>query len=1163
MPRTLNPYGSAHRFAPFLLLLLLCVLAFTATAEERLAAGRVLVAAGTVEAVAADGAVRKLRRRSQLFEGDTVRTGTRGRTQVRFTDGALLSIRPNTLIRVDQYRFANNDTTDVKALTLTSGSFRTVTGRIGRTNRTAYRVSTPLAVIGIRGTDWEALQQPNGPLSLGVNAGGITAQSTTGRSAEIGTGADFNYAQVTADGNLQLLPEPPAVLVEAAAVDSQPAEAESATESDQAAADQPADGESADDGGGESADGETGDLAAGAPPTPPPPSGGGESAGGAGSDGVASVDPGAVPPPTVSINPSEGGAGVPATTDSIDRVLTQAEADAVIAGTQFALVSGMRFSATGNTQSLLALVGADDDDTTPSFNFAFPAALAALTGDRAATLNASNILVQRGDVALTNRVDNVGGITGLTFARYNASTDAPLAVFTDPAVSSRSFGLTSPYVFALFNPASIASLTGRLDYNPANSSIVVSTGTVSTLISNIVMSVNLGTGTIERGVLDIGFGSTADAFVFLADFDGSISNGLLNANVTDIVLQDNGAAQTFAARGSIRGAFTGTGAVTPLVLAFDFADTAGRNQFARGVVQYTGAVAPPPPTFGLTTTEAAQVATGFFFLAVDAGTGANVISGRANDARDSLGSPIFVSSAVPPGTDFLAPSEVGYGVLPATYVARQQGAPTTSFVSSFVAPGQDSLSWGQWLGSATAPITLYDANSGLQRDSLSTTLLWATVQPKARASLVGTALFSSRGGSAFQAILGVGSSGARLPVLTADASLSVDFDTGAVTNGNIFVATDSLGEGEDLGFAARFTGSVVNGAGGAFAELNVLDGAYRGTTPLLAGGQSLQGVFTGSGAQTSLVLGFHMESAPAIGLGDFVSGMLTLNTLTEARVTPAALASLDRIGIAVFNPVDASGNSLGLPSTVGGGILLGRAPAVNAANPSNFFVATRQSGTARAPGPNLDTSSVIVVPGDSTITDVNTAVGTTGAFAVGWGRWQSIDGQPVARNDPSDSAAGVNISSDVLFAAIQPTRVGAVTGTQSYAGVLNGTTNTAELLAFGGALGGTTIPFDRGAMNVSVDFNSGLVNGDLSVGPSLLPIRFAAQFNGRLSNNVADLTLTSLSVDLDGSMVAGDLLNSSAVGVVTGALGDRFLTGFQLVGGGQHVEGLITVGAPK
>ena len=1162
MSRTLNLHTFAQRFAPFLLLLLLCLAAFSATAEERLAAGRVLVTAGTVEAVTADGAVRKLRRRSQVYEGDSVRTGTRGRTQVRFTDGALLSIRPNTLIKVDQYRFANNDTTDVKALTLTSGSFRTVTGRIGRTNRAAYRVSTPLAVIGIRGTDWEALQQPNGPLSLGVNAGGITAESTTGRSADIGTGADFNYAQVSPDGNLQLLPEPPAVLVEAAAIDNQPAEAESGSDADQAAADQPADGDSADDGGDDSADGETGELAAGAPPTPPPPSGGGESAGGPGTGG-GSGGPDGVPPPTVSVNPSEGGTGVPATTDSIDRVFTQAEADAVIAGTQFALVSGMRFNATGNTQSLLALVGADDDDTTPSFNFAFPATLATLNVNRGAALSVSNILVKRGVVALTNRVDNVGGITGLTFARYNASTDAPLSVFTDPAVSSRSFGLTSPYVFALFNPTSIANLTGRLEYNVANSSVVVSTGTVSTLISNIVMNVNLGSGTIERGVLDVGFGATADAFVFLSDFDGTISNGLLNANLQDIVLQDNGAAQTFAARGSIRGAFTGTGAVTPLVLAFDFADTAGRNQFARGVIQYSGALAPPPPTFGLSTTEAAQVNTGFFFLAVDAGPGGNVISGRANDARDSLGNPIFVSSATPPSTSVRRPSEAGYGVLPATYVARQQGAPTTGFLSSFGVPAVDTLSWGQWLGSDTVPITLYDATSGIELDSLSQTLLWATLQPKARASLVGSALFSTRDGRAFQGLLNVGSSGAHVPILGADASLSVDFDTGNITNGNIFVATESLGVGENLGFSARFTGSVVSGAGGAFAELNVVDGAYRGTIPLQSGGQSLLGAFTGSGGQTGLVLGFQLTSAASAGLSDSVSGMLTLNTVAELRVTSAALASVDRIGIAVFNPVDAAGVSRGLPSTVGGGILLGRAPAVDAVNPANFFVATRLAGSARAPGPYLDTAGFIVVPGGSTIANVDTAVGGGGPFAVGWGSWLAVDGTAVALNDSNSSSAGVNISSDVLFAAILPTQVGVVRGTQSYAGVLSATENSAQLLTRGGFISGTVVPFDRGAMNVSVDFNSGLVNGDLSVASSALPVGFRAQFNGRLSNNVADLTLTSLNVDLDGTMVAGDLLNSSAVGVVTGALGDRFLTGFQLVGGGLHVEGLITVGTPK
>jgi hypothetical protein len=42
----------------------------------------------------------------------------------------------------------------------------------------------------------------------------------------------------------------------------------------------------------------------------------------------------------------------------------------------------------------------------------------------------------------------------------------------------------------------------------------------------------------------------------------------------------------------------------------------------------------------------------------------------------------------------------------------------------------------------------------------------------------------------------------------------------------------------------------------------------------------------------------------------------------------------------------------------------------------------------------------------------------------------------------------------------------------------------------------------------------------------------------------------------------GDLANSSGVGVVTGPTGNQFFTGFQLVGGGQHVEGFVTSSVP-
>jgi hypothetical protein len=104
------------------------------------------------------------------------------------------------------------------------------------------------------------------------------------------------------------------------------------------------------------------------------------------------------------------------------------------------------------------------------------------------------------------------------------------------------------------------------------------------------------------------------------------------------------------------------------------------------------------------------------------------------------------------------------------------------------------------------------------------------------------------------------------------------------------------------------------------------------------------------------------------------------------------------------------------------------------------------------------------------------------------------------------------------------------------------------------------VAFDLANVNVNVDFNSGLVNGNLLVGSSTLDTDFTAQFNGRLNRNVADLAISVLDVRVGVNTTPGDLTNSSGIGVVTGATGDQFFTGFELVGGGQHVEGFVTSG---
>ncbi|MBS0337452.1 MAG: FecR domain-containing protein [Proteobacteria bacterium] len=114
-------------------------------------AGRVEFVFGTATMRNAQG-VRPLARGAQLESGDTVLTAD-GRAQIRFTDGAYVSLQPNTEFAIKQYKFdGKTDGTERGVFGLLKGTMRTVTGLIGRVNKEAYEIDTPTATVGIRGT---------------------------------------------------------------------------------------------------------------------------------------------------------------------------------------------------------------------------------------------------------------------------------------------------------------------------------------------------------------------------------------------------------------------------------------------------------------------------------------------------------------------------------------------------------------------------------------------------------------------------------------------------------------------------------------------------------------------------------------------------------------------------------------------------------------------------------------------------------------------------------------------------------------------------------------------------------------------------------------------------------------------------------------------------
>ena len=114
--------------------------------------------------------------------GDTLVTGANGRIQLLMADGDRIALRPNTRFSIDEY----SGPTRVRPgepvpetrpaswrsfYSLAKGGFRTLTQSLGQRDAASYQVRTPVATIGIRGTDYTLLYCPEGCAAYQKTAG--------------------------------------------------------------------------------------------------------------------------------------------------------------------------------------------------------------------------------------------------------------------------------------------------------------------------------------------------------------------------------------------------------------------------------------------------------------------------------------------------------------------------------------------------------------------------------------------------------------------------------------------------------------------------------------------------------------------------------------------------------------------------------------------------------------------------------------------------------------------------------------------------------------------------------------------------------------------------------------------------------------------------------
>ncbi|HMK13953.1 MAG TPA: FecR family protein [Burkholderiales bacterium] len=168
-----------------LLLTILFALCGTVHAEV---VGRVLIAAGDTSVIRHNQELR-IAVGSPVEDQDTLKTGPASNMQVRFTDESVVSLRDQSLLKIDEYKFnGKQDGMEKAFFNLVKGGFRTITGLIGKVNKTNYGVKTATATIGIRGTNFALLYCSEGNCGVaaknglygGVSGGIIAAKNRTG-----------------------------------------------------------------------------------------------------------------------------------------------------------------------------------------------------------------------------------------------------------------------------------------------------------------------------------------------------------------------------------------------------------------------------------------------------------------------------------------------------------------------------------------------------------------------------------------------------------------------------------------------------------------------------------------------------------------------------------------------------------------------------------------------------------------------------------------------------------------------------------------------------------------------------------------------------------------------------------------------------------------------
>lgn len=148
--------------------------------KEPQAVGQVIKTRGKTFLISKDKKKRNLDLGSEVYVGDRIFTGVKGFIRLSMIDEAKIDLRCNSEMIIEDYQLMRGKNRSV--IYLLKGSVKKITGSIGKMADDFYEMRTPLATVGVRGTEYalRVLQTYGCDGSMDVNSKGLFVKVNKG-----------------------------------------------------------------------------------------------------------------------------------------------------------------------------------------------------------------------------------------------------------------------------------------------------------------------------------------------------------------------------------------------------------------------------------------------------------------------------------------------------------------------------------------------------------------------------------------------------------------------------------------------------------------------------------------------------------------------------------------------------------------------------------------------------------------------------------------------------------------------------------------------------------------------------------------------------------------------------------------------------------------------